>query len=424
MTKGSFCVYDIIAGGNESLHIPGCVRGMVYLEDQGEIIVGTSYPDPGKDNEMTFFVTIKLIQHKLGLPRLQSRDLRQSPAHYLNLPPLSSTLVDKWIVCTIPESGVQVFDTTSYNWIDNPPLLGTAISVAVLSNRNLVVQTKASIQIFAMDVLKGGDAYHDGSPPYIYPLGDKHIVHFQPNMHPTLLELETLRELCPDNNSSPSGSFPADQPTCACVSFGCGLVGGFSVSMVMEAWQSGTKLPRFGGALGADPSLPIVLSPKCTRFVRVAHTYSNPRQISLYLIDTKHRITLAIKRTEHGDFENGEVYDLVFDSETRFYLKIDGPGWHVQIPYDIIDLVPPFGEFSHAMVMGKPEKLSEPRETPPYTLDENYEWVLDAKSRKICWVPPGNLRRGYGAHFWAGLSLVVVGGDSVVTKLTFKEPDC
>jgi hypothetical protein len=32
----------------------------------------------------------------------------------------------------------------------------------------------------------------------------------------------------------------------------------------------------------------------------------------------------------------GVAYDLSFDSGTRFYLNVDSPGYHVQIPYDII----------------------------------------------------------------------------------------
>ena len=68
--------------------------------------------------------------------------------------------------------------------------------------------------------------------------------------------------------------------------------------------------------------------------------------------------------------------------------------------------------------------MSEPRAMPPYALDANREWVLDRESRKICWIPPGNVRRGNGGHFWAGLSLVMVGDDGVVKKLSFKESDC
>lgn len=68
--------------------------------------------------------------------------------------------------------------------------------------------------------------------------------------------------------------------------------------------------------------------------------------------------------------------------------------------------------------------LSEPHAKPPYTLDTNYEWVLDTRSRKICWISPGDIRKGNGGHFWAGTSLVMVGEDGVVRKLSFKEPDC
>jgi hypothetical protein len=122
------------------------------------------------------------------------------------------------------------------------------------------------------------------------------------------------------------------------------------------------------------------------------------------------------------DLGTGEVYDVTFDSETRFYLKIDGPEWHVQIPHDVIPS--PSGPYSHTVAKGESVPLSKPRATLPYALDANCEWVVDAKSRKICWISPGNVRRGDGGHFWAGLSLVMVGDDGVVRKLSFKAPDC
>jgi hypothetical protein len=138
--------------------------------------------------------------------------------------------------------------------------------------------------------------------------------------------------------------------------------------------------------------------------------------------DAKDGTTLADLPLGDNDLETGEVYDLAFDSETRFHLKIDGPGRHVQIPHDIIAL--PSGQYSHTITKGKPVPLPEPRATPPYTLDANCEWVVDAESRKICWISPGDIRRGNGGHFWAGLSLIMVGDDGVVRKLSFKEPDC
>jgi len=78
----------------------------------------------------------------------------------------------------------------------------------------------------------------------------------------------------------------------------------------------------------------------------------------------------------------------------------------------------------YTITKGKPVPLPEPRPKPPYPLDGNCEWVLDAKSRKVCWISPEDIRRGNGGHFWAGLSLIMVGDSGVVKKLTFKEPDC
>ena len=186
----------------------------------------------------------------------------------------------------------------------------------------------------------------------------------------------------------------------------------------MEAWQSGTPLP--GRAEAADEDAPLsALSPSCTRVVTIAH---DSLQWNLRLKHVRDGTTLAKIPLELGDLGMGEVYDLTFDSETRFHLKIDGPGWHLQIPYDIIPSWS--GSHSHTITRGEPVPLSGPRVKPPYTLDANCEWVIDAESRKVCWVSPGNVRRGNGGHFWAGLSLVMVGDDGVVRKLTFKQPDC
>ena len=121
----------------------------------------------------------------------------------------------------------------------------------------------------------------------------------------------------------------------------------------------------------------------------------------------------------------GEVYDITFDSETRFYLKVDGQDQRFKVPYNIkprARLRSTSDKYPLSIIKEQPEPLSEPRVTQPYTLDANCEWVLDAKSRKICWIPPGNVRRGDGGHFWIGTALVMFGDDGVVRKVTFKEP--
>ena len=156
-------------------------------------------------------------------------------------------------------------------------------------------------------------------------------------------------------------------------------------------------------------------------YARIATICDLPRR-RLRVRDVVHGATLADLLLEDGDLGTGAVYHLAFHSETRFCLKVDGPGCHTQIPFDIIS-ASPSGQYPCTIERGEPEPLSEPRKTLPYTLDTNCEWVLDAESRKICWISPENIRRGKGGHFWVGLSLVMLGSDGVVRKLTFKDPD-
>jgi hypothetical protein len=98
----------------------------------------------------------------------------------------------------------------------------------------------------------------------------------------------------------------------------------------MQAWRSGTPLPERAEAADEDPPLN-GLSPDCTR---IATFYGSPRR-ELRVKDAKDGTVLASLPLEDNDLEMGEVYDVTFNSITRFHLKVDGPGRHVQIPYDV-----------------------------------------------------------------------------------------
>ena len=390
-TQGTIHTHDIVIGKTtDKLPIPGRIWGMVYLEDRDEFLVGVSRQISGTWGEECFFVTIKYAQ--MHRPGLQGRKplsiLRQSPVKngYLSSP----VVIGGEIVCMIPGGGVQSFNTRSRKWTEMPPFLGAALSVAVSLNRNLVVQTRDLIQIFSADILTSNEAHDDVRSSHVYPLGETYIICvLQPGGHFTLLELETLGEVRPDDNTSPLGSLTQSQ-------------------------RLGTLLSELGRA-GEGASLGL-LSPMFTWVVTVR---GSPRR-RLCVGSAAHGTTIADKILMDDESRAWEVYGIAFDSENRFYLKIDGPGRHVQIPCDIVPS--PEGR-QHRIIIGDPEPLSQPRETPPYTLDKNCEWILDSKSRKICWISPGHMRRGNGGHFWAGLSLVMVGDDGVVKKLTFKDPD-
>ena len=412
-TQNSLYIHNITTGETlDSFPIPECVRGVVYLEDRSKFLVGPLQLSSEVGQKGDCFVAVKWTPPHGSKPGKLKQSKRQPPAHTEQL--LGHTLVGWKIVCRNPARRVQLFDVHSYKWIGGPPLLDTTTSMAVSLNRNLVVGAKDSIQIFSMKILECCEARSDVHPSHIYPLGENHIICvLQPTRCLALLELETLRIVSLDENT-PSFRSSLTNPSVAVH----GLVSHFGVSAVVEAWQSGT--PLLDWTAGAEGRVPLRgWSPECTH---VATVYDSPRR-EVRVEHAKDGITVANLPLEDTDFEMAGVYDLTFDSETRFHLNVEGPGLHVQIPHDVV-AASPSGSYSHTITQGEPVHLSEPRGIPPYTLDANYEWVLDRGSRKICWISPGNLRRGPGGHFWAGLSLIMVGDDGVVRKVTFKDPDC
>ena len=425
-TQDSLCVHSITAGETlDSLPFPGHVWGMVHL-DTDKFLVGTSKPGLWVDRELYAFETISnqrpepLERRRPAVDRgqLVRRKIcreKQSPTHPGQL--THPTLVGKWVACITPPSGVQLFSTKSYDWTKNPPLLGAATSVVASSNRNIVVQAKDSIQIFSVDVLASREVGNDTRPYHVYPLGENYIFCvLQPARTPIIINLETLQEISRNDETFPFRPLVANELEFVRVLFAPEVVETFDILIALRTWWSGISLlPKRIETTDKDtPPLLYGLSPARTKMA----TYY---QEELWVNDTEDGHLLAGPPTIGDDL--GEVYDLVFDSETRIYLKIDGPGKHFQIPFDITPSTSP-DQPPHCITRGEPMPLSEPRATPPYTLDANCEWVLDAQSRKVCWISPRDIRRGNGGHLWAGTSLVMVGDDGVVRKVTFKEPDC
>ena len=357
------------------------IWGVVCWGDRKEFLVGVAKYNSETEQHESFFVTARYTDmHKPELLGTQSPSVPGQLS--------SPVLAGEEVSCMIPGGGMRSFNTRSYKWTESPPLLGAALSAAVSLNRNLLVQTKDSIQIFSTDILKRNEAHDDIRSSHIYPLDETHIIRIlQPKGRFGLLELETLGEAHPEDNTSPLGSFTQS----------------WRLSILFSEW----------GKVGEDVPLG-GLSPT---FAWVVTVSGSPRR-RLRVKDGRYGTAIVDKVLTDDELRAGEVYGVAFGSGTRFYLKVDGPQRRVRIPCDIVLGVPT------GIIMGSPEPLSEPWTTPPYTLDANCEWVLDAQCRKICWISPGDIRRGYGGHFWVGLSLVMVGGDGVVRKLTFKRPDC
>ena len=427
-TQSSICTHSVATGETlDSLPFSDHVWGMVYVKDKDEFLVGTLKPELGADRESYSFET---ISHRRPEPlerrlptihrgRLVRRKIHREKQSSTHPGPLAHpTIVGKEVASITPPSGVQSFSTESNDWTNKPPLLGAAVSVAVSLNRNLVVQTKDSIQIFSVDVLTSHDVHDRVHLSHVYLLGKKYILRLQ-NKRPALFDLETLREIYPDDETLPFGPLLRDRSLSARTLSHPGLVADFDFTKAIRLWKRCT--PTREGSQLADGQMPralCALLPGCTTVLTVTAGF-------LWVTDAKSGVPLAM--LHDNDLGGGEVYGIGLDSETRFYLKVDGPNQRFKVPYDIKPKAPSRSapsRYPQSIIKGQQEPLSEPRVTLPYTLDANCEWVLDANSRKICWISPGNLRRGDGGHFWTGRTLVMIGGDGVVRKVSFKEPDC
>ena len=466
-TQGSVYVANVATGETlDPFDTPGLVWGTVILRDD-VVLVGTWKPSANGEQEQCPLRIAESQPGPLTLHCGMSGDEEEpgfsdsrlnisvdvfptawkQPQHRIwNTWPKSThpgqltspILVDSKIVCITPPNGVQAFDE-GYGWIKRPSLLGRAKSVAVSLNRNLAVQTEDSVQVFPVEVLAGRDTQDGVHPPhiYIYPLGDWYAVCVQQNGCPTILELETLQAMDrafprtpPTQTNHPSSErsresvkefevqevIPPRQSRFS-PSGWTGAAEGIEDPVAVPPGQSHPQLHGWTET-AEDGTLLGGLSPNHTRIATVCDL----PQRRLRVVDIVYGTILADLPLEDDDLEAGVIYHLAFDSETRFYLRVDGPSYHTQIPYDV--MASPSGQYAYTIERGDPEPLSEPRKMPPYSLDTNYEWVLDTESRKICWVSPENIRRGNGGHFWAGLSLVMLGNDGVVRKLTFKDPNC
>ena len=427
VTQRSLYTYSVTTGKTLANLFPDHMWGMVYFADKNEFLVGTFKPEAGTNQELCSFEIISCQDLKpLGMrlskthyewPSHRKAHQEEQPSKHPG--PLSHPMiVGKEIVCITPPSGVQSFSMESNDWTGKPPLLDAAVSVAISLNRNLVAQTKDNIQIFSADVLTNRD-FQDHDHPrlsHVYPLGKEYIICLRVDRHLILLELETLQEVHPDDKILPFGLSPHDLPPFASPPQYPGVA--FNPMKAIQLWRQGTSIPEGSEPIGEKkPRVLCALSPRRTAIITVAARF-------LQLTEANSEAVFAPLSV--NSLGIGEVYDITFDSETRFHLKVGGLDQHFKVPYEIKHGAPsslPPSQHRPSIHKGELEPLSEPRVTP-YTLDVNCEWVLDAESRKICWISPGNLRRGDGGHFWIGTTLVMVGGDGVVRKVTFKEPDC
>ena len=155
----------------------------------------------------------------------------------------------------------------------------------------------------------------------------------------------------------------------------------------------------------------VKFSPACTRLVTFhnGHSRSSVRVWDAY--DGRRLAWMSI-----DDPHAPCPLDITFDSEDRFYLYDD---IHRE-PHVINAAIQTGNPTTHFITRCAKERLDERVSEERYCLDDGHEWVVYG-SWRICWVPPGYIGSAPGSHCWAGSSLVMVGQDGILRRLTFLE---
>jgi WD40 repeat protein len=334
------------------------------------------------------------------------------------------------VVCASGTNDLQFFDTTTPTprWHKYPSHPGLIDSISLLKSGDLAVNVGDSIQLLAAEYAQPSGNSLDLEVSHIHPLDNGRAISASSRglTIVDLLDMETMETLA-DYNAGPDGREPW-HIICASVDR-CITILASKFSLKMEV--TGCDPPKWELIL---PHLALLgaLSPDGEKFIIVAKESVGWKLCVRRVLDGK-----ILGSTLQGD---GVPKDAGFTSDTRFY-----------VDYEVKDDVEGALALAAASVSSEARLPTKPRHAvrplritfglipatngfdiwelgrrispaPPYGLDENLEWVVDAGSRRVCWLPPGYISGIEDGHFFVGSSLVMAGEDGILRKLTFKEP--
>ena len=291
----------------------------------------------------------------------------------------------------------------------------TATSVSTLSNGTVVANVpRSGIQLLSLDQEKA--LPQQPSPPTlaVYPLDKGRIITTVPTTNDCVILLETATMsqvlLIPTRSIlsiAVDHTLTLDASLEHKVAAHYFAEGDKSYLQVSEFLQ---RRPRWTLPTKELPSA-IKFSPACTRLV----TFHNGRSRSSVRVwdayDGRHLAWMSI-----DDPHAPCPLNVTFDSEDRFYFY---DNTHRE-PHVINTAFQTGNPNTHFITRCAKERLNELDLEDRYCLDDGHEWVV-CGSRRICWIPPGYIRSGRVSHYWNGTSLVMVGRDGVLRKLTFLE---
>ena len=350
--------------------------------------------------------------------------------------------------------------------------LGTIHSMSLLRSGHLVVNSGGSIQILGLEYTPQSGAAQDPEIAHVYQLDDGRAICSSSgdHMNVNLLDTETMKTLA-SHRIELGGFDTAFTPRLLCTSVLCfQRLNGFALRRVgshrIPLWEKPSLRPALLGALsphgadlvivngGEDPSGGgdwelSVLNPRDgkisndIRFIRQGRLPSKIKFTSRKQFYTEERQAYSestLPRDEDmSDCKDNHVqttstpsttskhpspHPQQLDITSRTTSTTNSEGYprigvcHKEYCIRKTFSLKPTGSRIEIEEVSREEMLT----TNPYALDDNLEWVVDVKSRRVCWLPPGYVTGIKDGHFFAGSSIVTAGKDGVMRKLTFREP--
>ena len=424
VAKGrSMELWDIIAG--EFLYLfktEEPIRNVVYARGLDRLAVTTSKPSsditvlaidsqPGDEGAIT---TAHYRRPKFGGIRIAT-DFQRLRFFAPVMPPqpsscfaFSQDTMD--FVCGGETSGLGLLGVSSgyrETFNDNP---GRITSASVLPHGIVVANVAGSgIQLLDMDKQCTPSHRSTDSTLTVHTLDHGNIIATLPagRDHIVLLETAAMSEL----HKIPvwdSRGIPTKRSAVLCASLKNGVAVycfGEGRRRFLQLWKFRHDKPEWTVEIYQEPLVGGV-SPSGARLV----TFLNDgRCVRIFLRDT---LTGELQaESSDGSLWSPHPLGVKFESEDRFSSQHDTH----RIPYVISSSSKSGTSFSHSIIRHK----QVPSVERHYGVDKTREWIVYS-SKKVCWIPPGYIGPMESSCCWAGHSLVMIGKDNVLRKLTLE----
>ena len=395
--QGSVCILNVVTKGPpvHKLAVSGSVHSAVYSQIFDRSAIMSFYFRGG--NSFT------IVDVKTGT----SSALHSSGER---LSSIAFSQITEQLVCGGKAPGLDTVDisTGCRTRFDFP---ATATSVSTLSNGTVVANVPGSgIQLLQLNQEDASPQQPTPPPLTMHPLDKGRIVAIVPTTddHVILVETATLSQIF---------STPTKKATNHVVVFYASLENKVMVLYLEEGdggylqmWEFSRQRLRWAVPTSDLPSAGAI-SPNSTRLVTFHNRYLRS---FVHVRDGFSGRLLA--QTFIDDPHAPPPLDITFYWEDRFYFYHNTH----RVPHVINTLFRTDGPYTHSITRLEKQPLDGQVLAKRYRLDDGREWAFYG-SERICWVPPGYIGSAPASHCWAGSSLVMVGQDGTLRKLTFRE---